>query len=928
MRRAAALALAALPFAAAAAAPAATVGQAATAPAGLEPPVVSAQTPVFQVGVDLVAVDVSVVDSTGRPAFSLAAADFEVKVDGRPRQVVSAEYVGREIEAEAAAPPAARPRAAFSTNEGAAPRGRLVLIVVDRENIGKGGGRLVMRAAERFLDSLSPSDRVAIVFLPATGRQIEFTSDVDDVRRSLKGVVGMASRAGYQVPLAEAVAYLKDHDEARWARFVDVECSVYRMAEQVEVCRQRLEGEAPQVLLAYRERSLVSQRSLAAVFDSLRGIDGPKTLILVSEGLGTESSREVRELASAAADAQATLYVLLVDTSGPDAAYDKTAFATSEDRKVETEGLYELAALSRGMVLRTTGAAENAFQRIEREMMGYYVLGVEPEPSDRDGRRHAVAVTVRRPGLTVRSRGVIAVPAAAPAAEALLASALRSPVAERGLSVRATAYALRDPSSGRVRLLVRAEIGRAEPPVSVAYVLARPDGRAVTSRMFEGLAPLDGWVPLVAEAVVERGAYTLRIAAVDARRRKGSVEHPVKAAPVSAGGLEVSDLVLAPAAAGESVRPAVDLAVDRRGMTALLELASSDPARVAAAAVAIEVAESETGEPLLRVPAALGEPGAGGLRVARVTLGGGLLPPGDYLARAAVSVEGRPVAALVRPFRVVPEAPGAPPAAAPLAGLLEAPPAFDRADLLRPPALGVLVDGAMAAVPGPVPQSLAPALAEARAGRPEAILDAAAAAGREDARSSFLRGLSLYARGNLPGALTQLQSALRQRPEMLAAAVYAGACYAASGRDLEAIGAWQTALLGEAAIPVLYVLLADALLRVRETQQAVEILIEGLAAHPDDPALRRRLGMAYAAAGNRQEALPLLQSWVDAHPGDTGALFAMLALLFDGFSREAAGAAGEESRLLSRYAKAYVESGAPNHEVVERWLRFLETRPR
>ena len=896
-------------------------------PESQDAPAASAQTPVFRVGVDVVAVDVSVVDATGRPAFGLGAADFEVKIGGQPRQVVSAEYVGRELEPEAAPAPSARPSASFSTNEGAAPRGRLVLIVVDRENIGKGGGRLVMRAAERFLDSLSPADRVGIVFLPATGRQIEFTSDIEDVRRSLKGVVGMASRAGYLVPLAEAVAYLKEHDEARWARFVGVECSVYRMAEEVEACRQRLEGEAPQVLLAYRERSLVSQRSLAAVFGSLRGIEGPKTLILVSEGLGTENSREVRELASAAADAQVTLYVLLVDTSGPDAAYDKTAFATSEDRKVETEGLYELAALSRGMVLRTSGAAENAFQRIEREMMGYYVLGVEPEPSDRDGRRHEVAVSLRRPGLTVRSRGVIAVPAAVPSTEALLASALRSPVAQRGLPMRATAFALRDAASGRVRLLVRADVGRAEPPVSVAYVVARPDGRAVTSRMLEGLAPRDGWVALVAEAVVEPGAYTLRVAAVDARGRRGSVEHAVKAAPVSAGGLEISDLVLAPAAAGESVRPAVDLAVDRRGMTALLELAGSDAARVGAAAVALEVAESEAGAPLLRVPAALGEPGAGGVRVARVTLGGGLLPPGEYVARASVAVEGRPVAALVRPFRVVPEAPGTPPAAAPLAGLLEAPPAFDRAELLRSPALGALVDGAMAAVPGPVPGSLGPALGEARAGRPEAILDTGAAAGREDARASFLRGLSLYARGNLPAALTQLQSALRQRPEMLAAAVYAGACYAASGRDLEAIGAWQTALLGEAATPVLYAMLADALLRVRETQQAVEILNEGLATYPDDPSLRRRLGMAHAAAGNRQEALPLLQSWVDAHPGDTGALFATLALLFDGFSREAAGAAaGEEGRLLSRYAKAYAESGAPNHEVIEHWLRYLESR--
>ena len=49
--------------------------------------------------------------------------------------------------------------------------------------------------------------------------------------------------------------------------------------------------------------------------------------------------------------------------------------------------------------------------------------------------------------------------------------------------------------------------------------------------------------------------------------------------------------------------------------------------------------------------------------------------------------------------------------------------------------------------------------------------------------------------------------------------------------------------------------------------------------------------MAYAMAGRAEEALPLLTAWVDAHPEDKRALFATLALLFEGFSRETAGAA-------------------------------------
>jgi hypothetical protein len=71
-----------------------------------------------------------------------------------------------------------------------------------------------------------------------------------------------------------------------------------------------------------------------------------------------------------------------------------------------------------------------------------------------------------------------------------------------------------------------------------------------------------------------------------------------------------------------------------------------------------------------------------------------------------------------------------------------------------------------------------------------------------------------------------------------------GACYAASGQDLDAIGAWQTALIAESGSATLYGLLGDALVRTEEAEQAVSILAEGLARFPDDvrPAPSARAG--------------------------------------------------------------------------------------
>jgi hypothetical protein len=51
------------------------------------------QTPVFRTGVEVLPIDVTVLDREGRQVVDLTAAEFLVEVDGRPRKVLSAEYI-------------------------------------------------------------------------------------------------------------------------------------------------------------------------------------------------------------------------------------------------------------------------------------------------------------------------------------------------------------------------------------------------------------------------------------------------------------------------------------------------------------------------------------------------------------------------------------------------------------------------------------------------------------------------------------------------------------------------------------------------------------------------------------------------------------------------------------------------------------------
>ena len=103
----------------------------------------------FRSSVDLVPVDVNVVDSNGRPVADLAAEDFALTVDGKPRRIVSAQFITVSRNTDAPEPPPTN----YSSNA-AAPGGRLVLIVIDQGNIGSGRGKYAIEAASRFVARL------------------------------------------------------------------------------------------------------------------------------------------------------------------------------------------------------------------------------------------------------------------------------------------------------------------------------------------------------------------------------------------------------------------------------------------------------------------------------------------------------------------------------------------------------------------------------------------------------------------------------------------------------------------------------------------------------------------------------------------------------------------------------------------------------
>ena len=268
------------------------------------------QPPVFEAKVDVVAVDVNVIDAVGKAVRGLKPEDFKITVDGVARTVLSAEFMDFETEeTEAEAPP---PSPYFSTNEGVKP-GRLILIAVDQGHIGLGNGRTVLQTADRLLDKLTPRDRTGLVAFPA-GVRVEFTGDHRLVREALGKVVGQARRLSQRVSVTEAMAHAEDHDVTLWSQVTERECPSSLEERDRAECLSTLETEAQQVARDFRAKARNSLDMLAAIFEGLKSLEGPKTLVLITEGMGQDDAFHVRQVASLAAAARVSLFVLQIDS--------------------------------------------------------------------------------------------------------------------------------------------------------------------------------------------------------------------------------------------------------------------------------------------------------------------------------------------------------------------------------------------------------------------------------------------------------------------------------------------------------------------------------------------------------------------------------------------------------------------------------------
>jgi VWFA-related protein len=883
------------------------------------------QDPTFRTGVELIAVDVGVVDAKGVPVEDLLAPDFLVKIDGEPRRVVSAEQV--RIDVEAARREAADPFETLYTTNLKPPNGRLFVIAVDQLNIRFGAARPLLNTAAKFLDRLSPADRVAFVAYPEPGVQVGFTNDYTKVKLAMERVVGQQRtdfKGKFNIGVTEAIAIEDRGDNRVFGEVVGRECPRSR-GTLLEQCERDIQDEVGNMVHNLRQNTSDSLRGLRDLLLALTTVEGPKTMILLSEGIMLDTPADLDDVIRGAAAARVTINVLLMDVPRDDISVAQLGPTVTEDRELQTRGLFDLAGGARGALYYVVGTGQTIFDRLATETLAYYMLGVEQSPDDRNGRSHRIDVEVRRRGVTVRSRRAFVLSSATTTrrnAEETLMDTLKSPFGVAEVPVRVTTFVQQEGDTDKVRLLLAAEIGQpgaAAAEYTVGYVLLDSDGKVVTAAANKGqLAPPEGQrngVPdYFAQVILDPGNYSLRFGVVDPTGRRGGVIREVNAWKMAGEEFALGDLIVGDAGndAGKTLRPGVEPRV-QSNLGAFLELYSTSPDILAKTKVSFEIAEDQDSPALISSDAQLANGSRPTARIGQGVLSGSMLPPGRYMARARIIRDGNVAGVLVRPFILEP----APGTAAPLPFARGVVAKFDSRIALARDVLSNIFDSMEKASP-----ELKGPLAQARAGQYSTAALNALTSGDQVA-AAFFKGLDWYSKGQLDQASVQLGVAAGPRREFFPAAFYLGATFAAAGRDRDAAGIWQLALGNEPRPTLVYLLLADARLRDGSPDAVVDVLKPVYARLSTNDEIAQRLIAACLMTGRYEEALPVLDGYLSRNPTEQTALFAAVFAQYHVATKEHLVLSAADQNKLAGYVRAYK---GPYQSLLQKYLQIIRGR--
>jgi VWFA-related protein len=381
--------------------------------------------PVFRANTQLVSVDVIVRDGSGNVVRGLTAADFEVLEDGKPQEIRSFSFeeisdhpkgvesaellAGAQAQmnadsraktpapARSAATPAAETVPKPMTSEALAGR-RLIVLLFDIASMQPEDVQRAVDSATKYVDTaMTPADMVAVATISTKLDVLsDFSADKTTVSAAL-GKLGYTEGTATPPPTASTAAT----DEQTAADDTSSEDTT-----DMDVFNND-----------------VRLRALKALAETLSGIEQKKAILYFSAGMqrsGEDNQIELRSAINAAVRAHVSIYS--VDTRGLQAVVPGGDATQASGRgtalfsgrgvsqqfsrlSASQDTLGALSADTGGRAFMDSNDFAPAFERVQRDMSAYYLLGYSTANLSKDGRFRTIRVRVKKPNTKVEARG-------------------------------------------------------------------------------------------------------------------------------------------------------------------------------------------------------------------------------------------------------------------------------------------------------------------------------------------------------------------------------------------------------------------------------------------------------------------------------------------------------------------------------------------
>src|SRR5205823_4428048 len=147
-----------------------------------------------------------------------------------------------------------------------------------------------------------------------------------------------------------------------------------------QACKDEIRAEAQDVASEARQSGAMALGGLREVLNSIKAIEGPKTLIFVSQGFFTDRERgddtsRITEIGGLASAARTHIYSLRLEQSSNIAQQKASQPQLSqEDQMLRRYGLETLTAAAGGALFNVAGTGGAVFDRLRSELSGYYLL--------------------------------------------------------------------------------------------------------------------------------------------------------------------------------------------------------------------------------------------------------------------------------------------------------------------------------------------------------------------------------------------------------------------------------------------------------------------------------------------------------------------------------------------------------------------------